>query len=100
VIADPSENLGVFGLSIRTTERDLQDEFSRFGVVSKIVIVYDQQTQRSRGFGFVTMSTTGEAERCIREINGLVRWTIFFIFSSSRVPIGGGFASTCYRTGP
>jgi RNA recognition motif-containing protein len=89
VIADPSENLGVFGLSIRTTERDLQDEFSRFGVVSKIVIVYDQQTQRSRGFGFVTMSTTGEAERCIREINGLVRWNIFFIFSSSRVPIGG-----------
>lgn len=35
--------LGVFGLSIRTRERDLEDEFSRFGEVEKVVIVYDQR---------------------------------------------------------
>lgn len=70
--APPSNVLGVFGLSIRTTERDLQDEFSRFGSVETIVIVYDQQTERSRGFGFVTMRDISEAERCIAEINGLV----------------------------
>ena len=35
--------LGIFGLSIRTTERDLDDEFSRYGRVEKVVIVYDQR---------------------------------------------------------
>ena len=85
--------LGVFGLSIRTVERDLDEEFSRFGHVDKVVIVYDQrvsplflnhvhrlnewvllcyQSDRSRGFGFITMSTTEEAGRCIKELNGIV----------------------------
>ncbi|EIW62168.1 RNA-binding domain-containing protein, partial [Trametes versicolor FP-101664 SS1] len=69
---NPSNVLGVFGLSIRTTERDLDDEFSRFGRVEKVVIVYDQrQSDRSRGFGFITMSTTDEAGRCIKELNGV-----------------------------
>lgn len=36
-----SEVLGVFGLSIRTDERALHDEFSRYGRVQKVVIVYD-----------------------------------------------------------
>ena len=35
--------LGVFGLSIRTTERDLDEEFTRFGHVEKVTIVYDQR---------------------------------------------------------
>lgn len=88
---NPSNVLGVFGLSIRTTERDLDDEFSRYGRVEKVVIVYDQrvsrlwrfsciwrlsnldgQSDRSRGFGFITMSTTDEAGRCIKELNGVV----------------------------
>ena len=40
---NPSNVLGVFGLSIRTVERDLDEEFSRFGHVDKVVIVYDQR---------------------------------------------------------
>lgn len=40
---NPSNVLGVFGLSIRTVERDLDDEFSRFGRVEKVTIVYDQR---------------------------------------------------------
>lgn len=35
--------LGVFGLSIRTRERDLEDEFNRYGDVEKVTIVYDQR---------------------------------------------------------
>lgn len=40
---NPSNVLGVFGLSIRTQERDLEDEFSRYGRVEKVTIVYDQR---------------------------------------------------------
>lgn len=42
--------LGIFGLSIRTTERDLDDEFSRYGRVEKVVIVYDQRVSLPDAF--------------------------------------------------
>ncbi|KAF5336962.1 hypothetical protein D9611_002922 [Ephemerocybe angulata] len=72
IAPNPSSVLGVFGLSIRTRERDLDDEFSRFGRVEKVTIVYDQrQSDRSRGFGFIAMSTVEEATRCIKELNGV-----------------------------
>ncbi|KLT41849.1 RNA-binding domain-containing protein [Cutaneotrichosporon oleaginosum] len=63
--------LGVFGLSIRTRERDLEDEFMRFGDVEKVTIVYDQRTDRSRGFGFITMRSTEDATRAIEKLNGI-----------------------------
>ncbi|KAF8654290.1 hypothetical protein AX16_003549 [Volvariella volvacea WC 439] len=68
---NPSNVLGVFGLSIRTQERDLDEEFSRFGRVEKVTIVYDQRSDRSRGFGFIKMATVEEATRCIQELNGI-----------------------------
>jgi len=68
---NPSSVLGVFGLSIRTTERDLDEEFTRFGHVEKVTIVYDQRSDRSRGFGFIRMSTVEEATKCIAELNGI-----------------------------
>lgn len=40
---EPNPVLGVFGLSVRTRERDLEDEFLRYGDVDKVVIVYDQK---------------------------------------------------------
>ena len=86
---NPSNVLGVFGLSIRTTERDLDVEFSRHGRVEKVTIVYDQRVQlhfvsilcsnvdilqsdRSRGFGFIKLATVEDATRCIQEMNGVV----------------------------
>ncbi|KAK7061367.1 hypothetical protein R3P38DRAFT_2829111 [Favolaschia claudopus] len=68
---NPSNVLGVFGLSIRTQERDLDEEFSRFGRVEKVTIVYDQRSDRSRGFGFIKMATVEDATRCIQELNGV-----------------------------
>ena len=44
--AEPNPVLGVFGLSIRTREQDLEDEFGRYGDVEKVVIVYDQRVSR------------------------------------------------------
>lgn len=37
--------LGVFGLSIRTRESDLDHEFGKWGAVDKVVIVYDQRVR-------------------------------------------------------
>ena len=42
----PNNVLGVFGLSVRTNERDLEDEFGRYGEVEKAVIVYDQKVSQ------------------------------------------------------
>ncbi|KAG8147110.1 hypothetical protein E2320_022556, partial [Naja naja] len=50
---DPNTCLGVFGLSLYTTERDLREVFSRYGPLSGVNVVYDQRTGRSRGFAFV-----------------------------------------------
>ena len=61
----------MFGLSIRTTERDLEDEFARVGDVDKVVIVYDARTGRSRGFGFITMRDVETASRAIEQMNGV-----------------------------
>jgi len=67
----------VFGLSIRTQERDLDEEFSRFGRVEKVTIVYDQrQSDRSRGFGFIKMATVEDATRCIQELNGVTSMVV------------------------
>ncbi|THH14865.1 hypothetical protein EW146_g5519 [Bondarzewia mesenterica] len=72
IAPNPSAVLGVFGLSIRTTERDLDEEFSRFGRVDKVTIVFPvTKSDRSRGFGFIKMVTVEDATRCIQELNGV-----------------------------
>ncbi|KAK0553113.1 hypothetical protein OC845_001393 [Tilletia horrida] len=68
---EPTNIVGVFGLSIRTTERDLEEEFSRVAAVDKAVIVYDARSDRSRGFGFVTMRELDGAAAVIKELNGI-----------------------------
>ncbi len=39
---------------------------------ASLLILHLQQSDRSRGFGFITMSTVEEAGRCIKELNGVV----------------------------
>lgn len=52
----------MFGLSLYTTERDLREVFSKFGPLSDVSIVYDQQSRRSRGFAFVYFETREDAK--------------------------------------
>lgn len=44
-IAQENNCVGIFGLSIRTTEADLRDEFGKCGRVDNVVIVYDQRVR-------------------------------------------------------
>jgi RNA recognition motif-containing protein len=62
--------LYVGNLSFNTTENDLQDAFARFGTVSDTKIMMDHGTGRSRGFGFVTMSSASEGQAAITGMEG------------------------------
>ncbi|CAG8696216.1 16557_t:CDS:2, partial [Acaulospora morrowiae] len=68
---DPSHVLGVFNLSLRTTEKDLQTIFERYGRVKQVTIVYDHRSDRSRGFGFVYMNSVEEASMAKEKTNGM-----------------------------
>lgn len=63
--------LGVFGLSLYTTENDLSDVFSRYGRIDKCNIVIDQKSGRSRGFGFVYFDEPADAEEAKDRANGM-----------------------------
>lgn len=60
----------VGGLPFSTDESRLQSLFAQHGNVSSVRIVTDKLTGRSRGFGFVEMSTDSEAEAAIQALNG------------------------------
>jgi RNA recognition motif-containing protein len=62
--------LYVGNLSFETTENDLQDLFEQHGKVTEVALLTDRTTGRSRGFGFVTMNDTTEANAAIAALNG------------------------------
>ncbi|XP_077977973.1 transformer-2 protein homolog beta-like isoform X2 [Glandiceps talaboti] len=66
-----TECLGVFGLSLSTTERDLRDSFQRYGPLKNVNVVYDHQTGRSRGFAFVTFEAPDDANEAKERTNGM-----------------------------
>lgn len=61
--------LFVGGLSFTTSNDSLRAAFARYGVVESAAVMTDRETGRSRGFGFVEMATTEEAERALGGLN-------------------------------
>ncbi|XP_058083853.1 uncharacterized protein LOC131231610 isoform X7 [Magnolia sinica] len=66
---NPGNNLYVTGLSTRVTDSDLEKYFSSEGKVVECHLVMDPRTRESRGFGFVTMETVQDADRCVKYLN-------------------------------
>ncbi len=62
--------LYVGGIPYRTTEEALKDAFAQAGQVVSTKIIIDRMTGRSRGFGFVEMSTPEEAQKAIELWHG------------------------------
>ncbi len=62
--------LYVGNLSFRVTSEDLQEYFGAAGAVEAANVVYDRETGRSRGFGFVEMASEDEATAAIAQFNG------------------------------
>ena len=62
--------LYVGNISFDTTEEDLEDLFSEVGTVQSAKIITDRDTGRSRGFGFVELSSQEEGQNAIAEFDG------------------------------
>ena len=60
----------VGNLSYQTTEEGLEALFSNYGAVDEAAIVLERETGRSRGFGFVTMSSDEQAKAAIEAVHG------------------------------
>ncbi|MFH1233802.1 MAG: RNA-binding protein [Patescibacteria group bacterium] len=65
-----SQTLFVGGIAYGTTQQSLSDLFSGAGNVVSANIITDRQTGRSKGFGFVEMSSAEEAQKAIEMFNG------------------------------
>lgn len=61
--------LYVGNLNYTVTNDELSDLFSQAGKVISVVIIKDHQTDRSKGFGFVEMSSEEEAKKAIEMFN-------------------------------
>ncbi len=62
--------LFVGSLSFSTSTERLRETFARIGSVESASVVTDRDTGRSRGFGFVEMATTEEANDAVARLNG------------------------------
>jgi len=60
----------VGSLPNNTTEAELRTLFEAHGAVEKVSIMTDKETGRSRGFAFVEMTDTSEADKAIAALNG------------------------------
>lgn len=63
-------NIYVGNLPYSTTDADLQALFQEFGSVQSAKVIIDRETQRSKGFGFVEMASSDEANKAIEALNG------------------------------
>ena len=63
-------NIFVSNLNFKMTEDQLRDEFEKYGDVSSAKIIKDRDSGRSKGFGFVEMPDTNDANEAIKELNG------------------------------
>ena len=65
-----SNKLYVGNLAYSVRDDDLQQQFAAFGHVQSAKVMMERDTGRSKGFGFVEMSSSDEAEAAIRGMHG------------------------------
>ena len=80
----------VGNLSFNTEEQGLQDLFTTYGPVESVRLIRDQMTGRSRGFGFVEMSTEQEAKAAVSALDGQMFEGRALTVNIARPKEGGG----------
>ena len=63
-------NIYVGNLPYSTTDADLEAMFQEFGSVESAKVIFDRETQRSKGFGFVEMASSDDGNKAIEALNG------------------------------
>lgn len=84
------KKLYVGNLSYDTTSADLEAFFGEVGTCESVSVITDRDTGRSRGFGFVEMSSASEAETAIAELNGRELQGRQLTVNEARERTGGG----------
>jgi cold-inducible RNA-binding protein len=93
-----AQKLFIGGLSFSTTDERLRELFATAGTVESAAVVTDRDTGRSRGFGFVEMSTAEEAAEAVKKFNGQeVDGRTLKVELAN--PSGGGRSGGGYRSG-
>jgi cold-inducible RNA-binding protein len=64
------KKLYVGSIAFSATEESLREIFSGIGEVESVKIITDADTGRSRGFGFIEMSSADDAKKAIEQLNG------------------------------
>lgn len=64
-----NKKLFVGGLPFAINDQTLADLFAEFGTVVEATVIMDRDTNRSKGFGFVEMSSEEEAQAAIKKLN-------------------------------
>jgi RNA recognition motif-containing protein len=62
--------LYVGNLGFDVNNKDLEELFAQAGTCDSVAVITDRDTGRSRGFGFVEMSSNGEAQKAIQQFDG------------------------------
>lgn len=65
-----SQKIYVGNLGFSITNDALSEKFAQYGTVSSAKVIMDRDTNRSKGFGFVEMSSSAEASKAINALNG------------------------------
>jgi translation initiation factor 3 subunit G len=66
---DDSNTLRVTNLSEDTTDDDLRDLFGRFGRISRVFLAKDRETNRTKGFAFVSFHEKSDAEKAMEKLD-------------------------------
>jgi len=82
--------LYVGGLSFETTDDELRTLFEQAGKVESATVITDRFSGRSKGFGFVEMSTSAEARQAIADLNGKTLGGRSITVDEARPPRQGG----------
>ncbi|MBM4343450.1 MAG: RNA-binding protein, partial [Deltaproteobacteria bacterium] len=87
------KKLFVGGLSWNTEDASLRSAFERFGVVADAKVIKDRESNRSRGFGFVTMGDDESARKAVEGMDGkeLDGRTVKVSEAQERPPRSGGY---------
>lgn len=64
------KKLYVGGLPYSISDKQLEEMFAQYGTVESARVITDRMTGRSKGFGFVEMSSQAEAQAAIDKVNG------------------------------